>query len=115
MKADALKKFIKEAVREAVQEELKDILLEAIRSPKASIQETYSPVAINNNNTPSISPNIQRDLRSMIGGEFETTFSANSSHVQPTYNPSPSINTVGEGSALPGGEISLDQIMGLMK
>jgi hypothetical protein len=40
MKPSELKSFIKEAVREAIQEELKDILLEAVRAPKAPIQET---------------------------------------------------------------------------
>jgi hypothetical protein len=112
MKTDALKKFIKEAVKEAIQEELKDILLEAVRSPKPVVQETLNPQVFSK---PNITPNIQRDLRSLIGGEFETAFSANSSHAQPSFNPSPTINTVGEGSALPGGEVSLNQIMGLMK
>ena len=49
----------------------------------------------------------------MIGGEFDTTITANSSHAQPVYTPPP-VNTAGEGSSLPGGEVSLDQIMGLM-
>ena len=34
MKSTELKKLIKNAVREAIQEELKDILLEAVKSPK---------------------------------------------------------------------------------
>jgi hypothetical protein len=33
--------------------------------------------------------------------------------VQPTYTPPP-VNTIGEGSSLPSGEVSLDQIMGIM-
>ena len=49
----------------------------------------------------------------MIGGEFDTVITANSSHAQPAYTPPP-INTAGEGSSLPGGEVGLDQIMGLM-
>jgi hypothetical protein len=44
MKPSELKSFIKEAVREAIQEELKDILLEAVRAPKAPIIET--PVGV---------------------------------------------------------------------
>jgi hypothetical protein len=44
MKPSELKSFIKEAVREAIQEELKDILLEAVRAPKAPIVET--PVGV---------------------------------------------------------------------
>jgi hypothetical protein len=40
MKTDGLKKLIKDAVREAIQEELKDILLEAVRSPKTIVKES---------------------------------------------------------------------------
>ena len=36
MKSSELKNMIKEAVKEAIQEELKDILLEAVKAPKAS-------------------------------------------------------------------------------
>jgi len=114
MKIDILKKLIKEAVREAIQEEIKDILLEAVRSPKTVVNETVNPqVFTKPNGTTNINPDIKRNLRAMIGGEFDTTISANSSHVQPAYAPPP-VSTVGEGSSLPGGEVSLDQIMGLM-
>jgi hypothetical protein len=34
---------------------------------------------------------------------------------QPGYRPPATINTAGEGSALPAGEVNLDQIMGLIK
>ena len=112
MKTDFLKSLIKEAVREAIQEELKDIILEAVKSPKTIVSETVRPQITSH---PNLSSNTQRDLRSMIGSEFNATFAANSSHAQPSFNPSPAINTVGEGSALPGGDVSLDQIMGLMK
>ena len=40
MKTNDFKILIKQAVKEAIQEELKDILLEAIRSPKTIITET---------------------------------------------------------------------------
>ena len=45
MKSTDFKKIIKEAVREAIQEELKDILLEAVRSPKQVVRESYTPPA----------------------------------------------------------------------
>jgi len=111
MKIDILKKLIKEAVREAIQDELKDILLEAVKSPKTIVQETYTPAPTYN--TPTVNHDLKRNLRSMIGGEFDTVITANSSHAQPTYTPPP-VNTAGEGSSLPGGEVSLDQIMGIM-
>jgi hypothetical protein len=118
MKTDLLKNLIKTAVREAIQEELKDILLEAVKSPKTVVQETYVPVSPSTVNTQpngtSINHDFRRNLKNMIGGEFDSLVSANSSHAQPTYTPPP-VNTAGEGSSLPGGEVSLDQIMGLMK
>jgi hypothetical protein len=40
MKTNDFKILIKQAVKEAIQEELKDILLEAIRSPKTLVTET---------------------------------------------------------------------------
>ena len=118
MKIEGLKKLIKEAVREAIQEELKDILLEAVKSPKAVVQENYTPapthqpVSFQTSGT-TVNHDLKRNLRSMIGGEFDATITANSSHVQPAYVPPP-VNTAGEGSSLPGGEVSLDQIMGIM-
>ena len=113
MKIDILKKLIKEAVREAIQDELKDILLEAVKSPKTVVQETYTPPTYQQPITSTVNHDLKRNLRSMIGGEFDATITANSSHAQPAYTPPP-VNTVGEGSSLPGGEVSLDQIMGIM-
>jgi hypothetical protein len=114
MKIEGLKKLIKEAVREAIQEELKDILLEAVKSPRAAVQENYIPAPAYQPQTTSIvNHDLKRNLRNMIGGEFDTIISANSSHAQPAYTPPP-VSTAGEGSSLPGGEVSLDQIMGIM-
>ena len=117
MKIDGLKKLIKEAVREAIQDELKDILLEAVKSPKTIVQETYTGTPVYNPQpvmaTSTVNHDLRRNLRSMIGGEFDATITANSSHAQPAYTPPP-VSTIGEGSSLPGGEVSLNQIMGLM-
>jgi hypothetical protein len=115
MKIDGLKKLIKEAVREAIQDELKDILLEAVRAPKTIVQETYTPSSqvIATPPSPSINHTFKRNLRDMVSGEFGA-ISATSADAQPAYVPPP-INTVGEGTSLPAGEVSLNQIMGLMK
>ena len=109
MKTDILKKLIKEAVKEVFQEEMKEILLEAVRSPKSQqvVTETVQPIKSN------IPVDIRRDLRSMIGGEFDAMITANSSMVQPTYTPPP-VNTIGDGSSLPPGEVNLNQILNLM-
>jgi hypothetical protein len=45
MKSTDFKKLIKEAVREAIQEELKDILLEAVKSSKQIVRESYTPTS----------------------------------------------------------------------
>ena len=107
MKQTEFEKMIKKAVREVFQEEMKEILLEAVRSPKTVVTENIQPTKTN------IPVDIKRNLRSMIGGEFDTTISANSSMAQPSYTPPP-VSTIGEGSSLPSGEVSLDQIMGIM-
>jgi hypothetical protein len=50
MKSTDFKKLIKEAVREAIQEELKDILLEAVKSPKQVVHTQHLDVVQGDNN-----------------------------------------------------------------
>jgi len=127
MKPSELKSFIKEAVREAIQEELKDILLEAVRAPKLPIQETYqmSPVTSNTNTTQTpLKPTTERKamMESIMGDmrRGQDTLSFNSADArgaginQTTLQVAPGMNTSGEGSALPSGNVGLDMIMGLM-
>ena len=121
MKTEALKKIIKEAVREAIQEELKEVLLEAVKAPKAvvtqPIQEsitstTPAPVT----QTPKKSLSEQRQAYMDIIGE--TGLNMNSTHAQgfgnKPFNPTGNIDTTSANGALPGGEVNMDQIMGLM-
>ena len=131
MKPSELKSFIKEAVREAIQEELKDILLEAVRAPKLPIQETYqmnnllSPVAVDTTapQLPQKSSTEKRAMMESIMGDMrrgQDTLSFNSSDArgaginQTTLQVAPGMNTSGEGSSLPSGNVGLDMIMGLM-
>jgi hypothetical protein len=135
MKPSELKSFIKEAVREAIQEELKDILLEAVRAPKLPIQETYqmnnllSPVSTGTstqvtNSPPQKSSTEKRAMVESIMGDMrrgQDTLSFNSTDArgaginQTTLQVAPGMNTSGEGSSLPAGNVGLDMIMGLMK
>jgi hypothetical protein len=128
MKPSELKSFIKEAVREAIQEELKDILLEAVRAPKLPIQETYqiSPVAVDAPTTqiPQKSTAEKRAMMESIMGDMrrgQDTLSFNSADARGmgvtanTLQVAPGMNTSGEGSSLPAGNVGLDMIMGLMK
>ena len=127
MKPSELKSFIKEAVREAIQEELKDILLEAVRAPKAPIQEAYQmhPVTVNatTTQTPQKSAAEKRAMMESIMGDMrrgQDTLSFNSADARGmgvtanTLQVAPGMNTSGEGSKLPDGNVGLDMIMGLM-
>jgi hypothetical protein len=115
MKTDALKKLIKEAVKEAIQDELKDILLEAVRSNKQPIRESYQvsddrTLNFTSNQVPKNSIDTKKAYMDILGemsqgpkSEFAGDFRINGP-----------VNTVSEGSALPSGQLGLDQIMGLI-
>jgi hypothetical protein len=109
MKSTDFKKLIKEAVREAIQEELKDILLEAVRSPKQVVRESYAPPAQTSQPTyapPSI------DFRSKYAEVLgETALSFTSQDAQPAFRPHSSDPVNGN---LGAGEVGMDQIMGLL-
>ena len=122
MKPSELKSFIKEAVREAIQEELKDILLEAVRAPKLPIQETYqmSPVAVDTI-TPQLPQKSSTEKRAMmesIMGDMrrgQDTLNFTTQNIAAnTLQITPGMNTSGDGSKLPEGNVGLDMIMGLM-
>lgn len=108
MKLNELKKIVKESVKEAIQEELKDILLEAVRSPKQVVQENVSIP------TPQLSSKPTIDAKkSYMDVMNETALSFNSSNVQ-TFNPrQPGVDPI--NGNLPEGELSMDQIRGLIK
>lgn len=114
MKLDTLKKIIKETVREAIQEELKDVLLEALKAPKvntiaaAPLQETKTISSTPPPQTPSL--DVKKKYMDVLG---ETAFNLTSKNAQ-TFNPRGTIDTTSPNGALPGGEVGMDQIMGLM-
>lgn len=117
MKTDILKKIIKEAVKEAIRDELKDILLEAVKANKQPLKESYQvsddrTLNFNTNSlkqtTPSVNPrqaymDILNDMSQGPESGFKGEFKVNGP-----------INTMSEGSALPQGQLGLDQIMNLI-
>ena len=110
MKQDALKKLIKQAVREAIQEEIKDILLEAVKSPRQQVVEHIQPpVAVN---TPSMSSTEKREAYKNILGDMQNSF--NTQHVEKPLQLTGNIDTASPQGKLPEGNVSMDQIMGLM-
>ena len=117
MKPSEFKKIIKEAVKEAIQEELKDILLEAVRSNKQPITESHRPdvktLSFNTNSIPHQAPKINPKQAYMdILGEIAQ---GPKSGFEGEFKVSGPVNTMSEGSALPEGQLGLDQIMGLIK
>jgi len=109
MKSTDFKKLIKEAVREAIQEELKDILLEAVKSPKQVVRESYTPPV--QTSQPSYTPP-PIDFRSKYAEVLgETAMSFTSQDVQQPFRPQSSDPVNGN---LGTGELGMDQIMGLL-
>ena len=106
MKLDVLRKLIREEVKGAIQDELKEILLEAVKSNKQPIQEK-SPVATPPTKSKS---ELRESYRNILG---DTAASFNTSQID---QPLRVINTdtAGPNGQLPEGNVSMDQIMGLM-
>jgi hypothetical protein len=124
MKPSELKSFIKEAVREAIQEELKDILLEAVRAPKAPIIETSVGVGgygvANTSPSPTKSPAEKRAMMESIMGDMrrgQDTLSFNSADARGAAMNQTTMQVPSgamPGGDLPSGNVGLDMIMGLM-
>lgn len=109
MKKSEFKNLMKEAVREAIQEELKDILLEAVKSPTVVQQ----PTPVMENKTPQqqqMDAKSKREAYANILGQTAQSFTTN--NVQPKFQ-APSGFDAANGT-LPGGELGMDQIMGLI-
>ena len=117
MKTTLLKNLIKEAVKEAIQEELKEVLLEAVKAPKQTLYESKLGTPTTNV-APPIPSNppvhsLMDKKKAYMDVLGETALNLNSSHAQ-TFNPKGTIDTTSPNGALPGGEVGMDQIMGLM-
>jgi hypothetical protein len=115
MKTDILKKIIKEAVKEAIQEELKDILLETIRSNKQPIKESYQvsddrTLNFTSNQVPKTPINTKQAYMDILGDMAKGPETGLSGE----FKINGPINTMAEGSALPQGQLGLDQIMNLI-
>ena len=106
MKQNALKLLIKQAVREAIQEELKDILLEAVKSPKQTVVESIQPQKVVEGS--SINLKEKKIAYQNILGDMQAQFT--SQNVPKPFNPQGGA----PGMYLPSGEVNMSQIMGLM-
>jgi len=120
MKLSQLKTIVKEAVKEAIQEEMKDILMEAVRSPKQTVYEhnvgtpttdVATPTPMSTDNRVAMRENIQNVLSGMMPG-VDGTIQANTNSMPLQVG---SVDTTSPNGQLPQGNVSMDQIMGLMK
>ena len=114
MKLKELKKVLKETVREVIQEELKDILLEAIKTPKvvtpSPVMESINPsIPQPSPTTPVMSSQDKREAYKNVLGETAASFNTN--NIQ-SFRPNPGMDMA--NGTLPEGNVGMDQIMSLM-
>lgn len=128
MKLSQLKTIVKDAVKEAIQEEMKDILIEAVRAPKQTVYENKMGTPTTDVATPSpLNPVMQSSLpqedkmklrenmMNVLGGMMPGAngiINATSADVPLQMNGP--IDTTSPNGSLPQGNVSMDQIMGLM-
>jgi len=129
MKLSQLKTIVKEAVKEAIQEEMKDLLLEAVRAPRQTVVERITATPSTDIGIPSpMNPVMQtsmpesdrmamrENIQSVLGGMMpgaNGTISATTNSMPLQMNGS--VDTSSPNGSLPQGDVSMDQIMGLMK
>ena len=125
MKLSQLKSIVKDAVKEAIQEEMKDILMEAVRSPKQTVYENkigtsttdvVPPIPTNPTMQTSLPETDKATLRENMTNVLDGmrpgangTLNANPSNVPLQVTSTDTMN-----GSLPQGEVNMDQIMGLM-
>ena len=115
MKVDVLKKIIKETVKEAIQEELKEVLYESFKAgSKPQVQQSQHnpmvPPPMQPKSAPVDREALRESYRNILG---ETAATINSSQINQPLRVT-STDTTSPNSSLPEGEVSMDQIMGIM-
>ena len=117
MKVDVFKKIVKESVKEVIQEELKEILLEALKSNmggKSNNPSPYDPPYTITGTTSTTPPTVNTNvnLREKYSKALNETALSFTSQDVPKFQPTPSTDTI--NGQLPGGDVDLSQIMGLL-
>ena len=115
MKLSQLKIIVKDAVKEAIQEEMKDILLEAVRVPKTNAQPIAQEKVTHQPLPQADKAQLRENMMNVLGGMMpgsNGTLNATSADV-PLQMTGP-VDTTSPNGSLPQGNVSMDQIMGLM-
>jgi len=115
MKIDVLKKIIKETVREAIQEELKDMLFESFKSGN---RPQTQPMPQTTMTPPAVEPKMDRqqireNYMNVLGDMRNNVASGQPMTTQGIQVHGP-VDTTSPNGRLPDGEVSMDQIMGIM-
>ena len=119
MKLNELKKVIKQSVKEAIQEEMKDILLEAVKSSKQPIQENRTNAPVNYAPAPTAEQpkfdraQVRENYMNVLGDMMEGKTVNTSNLGQPLQVTS--VDTTSPNGKLPEGEVGIGQIMDIMK
>ncbi len=108
MKIEKLKSIIKEATREVIREELKEILLEAVKRPSPVINEMVHPSPISPNKE-NVRSNLRSSYKNVLG---ETANTMTTSTLSGQFQPQRGLDSA--NGTLPSGQVSLDQISGLL-
>jgi hypothetical protein len=115
MKLDLLRKIIREEVKGAIQEELKDLLLEAIRTPKQVVEAQTQITSTGRegfSTTTAVSKEqLRENYRNILG---ETAASFNTSQVGKPLQMNGFTDTASPNGKLPDGEVPMSMIMNLM-
>ena len=112
MKKEEFKKLIKEAVKEAIKEELVSSLVEVLQTQKTRISSNAEKLGLKESIRSKMpKPDFKFTTENIQGlvNPMQPVL-----HSQQGYNPPVGVNTAGEGSTLPPGEVSIDQIANLM-
>jgi hypothetical protein len=123
MKSTELKKLIKESVREAISEELKDILLEVVKSKTSTTTITPPPLQkiepTEKFSPPSLTESEKRQkyqeiISGMARGQDTLSFNSNNAqNMGGEFKPKGKIDSI--NGSLPEGEVSMNQIMDFIK
>ena len=114
MKLTELRKVIREEVKAAIQEELKDILLEAVKTPTQPTLSSTPATKTTVTESTQPDPQAQKAFRQQMLSQMSAAGGNLNLSTNDVGTFRPSGPTSGEGSALGTGDVGLDQIMGIM-
>lgn len=116
MKIDLLKKIIKETVKEAIQEELKEVLYESFKSgdrPQTMPPSTMVPPDVQPKSAPVDRGPIRENYMGILG-DMRNNITSGQPITTQGVNVQGPVDTTSPNGKLPEGEVSMDQIMGIM-